>query len=61
MAHHHRIDVPRIDAGLLQSAHQLARSRPEDVERAHAGIEQNDLVPGVEDQDVLLEHGIVVG
>ena len=61
MAHHHRVDVLRIDPGLLQAVHQLAGGRPEQVERAETGIEQHELVAGVEHQGVLLEHGIVVG
>jgi hypothetical protein len=36
-----------------------ARGRPERFRRAHAGVEQDQLVAGVHDRRVLLEHDIV--
>jgi hypothetical protein len=57
--HHHRIDVLRIDAGLLERAHELAGRRAEDLQAAHAGVEEHEPVAGVEHQHVLLEDGVV--
>src|SRR5829696_1651471 len=42
--HHHRIDVLRIDAGLLERAHELAGRRAEDLQAAHAGVEEDEPV-----------------
>ena len=59
VAHHHRVDVLRVDAGLPHVRQQLAGGRAEDVEAAEAGVEQHQLVAGIDDDGVLLEDGVV--
>jgi hypothetical protein len=59
VAHDHGIDVLRIDAGLLHRREELAGGRPEILGGAHSGVEKDELVAGVEDEDVLLEDGVV--
>ena len=53
-----RIDVLGIDAGRLEAGHQLAGGRTEHGGRAHAGVDQHELVAGVQDQHVLLEDHV---
>ena len=52
------VDVVGIDAGLFEIGRQLAH-RIGAFHRAHAGLEQRELVAGVDHQDVLVEHHIV--
>ena len=56
---HHGVDIARLDPGLRHALLLAARGRPERFRRAHAGVEQDQLVAGVHDRRVLLEHDIV--
>ncbi len=56
---HHGVDVLRLDAGFRHALLLAPGGRAEPFRRAHAGIEQHELVAGVHDRRILLEHDIV--
>ena len=56
---HHGVDIARLDPGFRHALLLAARGRPECFRRAHAGVEQDQLVAVVHDRRVLLEHDIV--
>ena len=55
----HAVDILGIDTRRLETRQQLALRGPEHGRRAHAGIDQKELVARVDDKRVLLEHGVV--
>ena len=55
-----RIDIVGIDAGRLEVRHQPAH-RVGALDRAHSGLEHGELVAGVDDERVLIEHHVVGG
>ena len=59
MAHHHGVDILRVDPSLFHAAQQPAGRRPEQFQAPHAGVEQDELVAGVDDECVLLQHHIL--
>jgi hypothetical protein len=59
MAHHHGVDILRVDPSLFHAAQQLAARRPEQFQAPHAGVEQDELVAGVDDECVLLQHHVL--
>ncbi len=56
---HHRVDIAGLDAGFRHALLLAAGGRAERLRGAHAGVEQDQLVAGVHDRRVLLEHDIV--
>ncbi|GCC47026.1 hypothetical protein chiPu_0031366, partial [Chiloscyllium punctatum] len=56
---HDGVDVLRLDAGFLHALLLPAGGRTERLGGAHAGIEQDQFVAGVDDRRILLEHDIV--
>ncbi len=58
VAHHHRVDVLRVNAGLLHTVEQLAGCRAEIFSGAHAGVEQHQMAAGVDDECILLQHRV---
>src|SRR3984893_5959286 len=59
MAHHHGVDILRVDPSLFHAAQQPAGRRPEQFQAPHAGVEQDELVASVDDECVLLQHHIL--
>ena len=58
MGEHDGVDVLRLDAGFLHALLLTSGARAEILRRAHAGVEQDQLVAGVDDRRVLLEHDV---
>ena len=56
---HHGVDIARLDPGFRHALLLAAGGGPEQLRCAHAGVEQDQLVAGVHDRRVLLQHDIV--
>ena len=53
-----RVDVGGVDAGLLEAGDQPPHVVVA-LDRAHAGLEQGELVTGIDHEDVLVQHDVV--
>ena len=53
-----RVDVGGVDAGLLEVGDQPSHVVVA-LDRAHAGLEQGELVTGIDHEDVLVQHDVV--